>query len=89
MYRNYIKIAARNLLKQKVYSLINIFGLAIAIALIIIVVNAAFTGALLPFLLRRIQIDPAVATSPFITTVNDVLGLVIYFGTITLFLRWF
>jgi len=37
MFRNYIKIAARNLFKQKVYSFINIFGLAIAIAVCILI----------------------------------------------------
>lgn len=37
MFRNYIKIASRNLLKQKVYSFINIFGLAIAIAFCILI----------------------------------------------------
>jgi len=37
MFRNYIKISARNLLKQKVYSFINIFGLAIAIAICILI----------------------------------------------------
>jgi magnesium transporter len=62
-------------------------GFAISIALIIVVLNAALTGALLPFLLRRINVDPAVATSPFITTTNDILGLLIYFGTISIFLR--
>ena len=37
MFRNYVKIAARNLFKQKVYSFINIFGLAIAIAFCILI----------------------------------------------------
>lgn len=63
-------------------------GITIAVSLILVVVTAAITGALLPFLFRKANIDPAVATSPFITTTNDILGLLIYFGTISLYLRW-
>jgi len=42
----------------------------------------------LPFLLKRFNIDPAVATSPFISMSNDILGLLIYFGVVTIFLNW-
>lgn len=66
-----------------------VMGLAIAVSLILVVLNAAMMGTLLPFVLRRLKIDPAVATSPFITTSNDILGLLIYFGTISLFLKYF
>jgi magnesium transporter len=66
-----------------------LMGLAIAVSLILVVLNAAMMGTLLPFILRRLKIDPAVATSPFITTSNDILGLLIYFGTISLFLKYF
>ncbi len=63
-------------------------GFVIALALIAVVINAAMIGTMLPFLLKRFNIDPAVATSPFISTSNDVLGLLIYFGIITLFMDW-
>jgi len=49
---------------------------------------AAFVGASIPVLLKKINIDPAIATGPFITTSNDVLGLLIYLGLITMFLPY-
>ncbi|HDL77944.1 MAG TPA: magnesium transporter [Bacteroidetes bacterium] len=64
-------------------------GFVIGLSLIIIVENAAFMGAVIPFILKKLGIDPAVATSPFITTSNDIFGLFIYFSLITLFLKFF
>lgn len=64
-------------------------GFVIALALIVVVISAALTGTILPFVLKKFNIDPAVATSPFITTSNDILGLLIYFGMITIFLNKF
>jgi magnesium transporter len=37
-------------------------------------------GTITPMVLHRMKIDPAVATGPFITTANDILGLIIYFS---------
>lgn len=64
------------------------FGLILGMAMIAVLFNAAFTGTLIPFLLKRVGVDPAIATGPFITTSNDVLGLVVYFSMITLFHQW-
>ncbi len=63
-------------------------GLVIAMALIAVVINAAMIGTTLPFLLKRFNVDPAVATSPFISTSNDILGLLIYLSVVTVFLSW-
>ena len=41
--------------------------------------TAAVFGTFIPLTLKKYKIDPALATGPFITTVNDVLGLFIYF----------
>lgn len=60
------------------------FGIVIGIALVAVLLNAALLGTLIPLFLKRIGVDPAVATGPFITTMNDILGLLIYFGIITL-----
>ncbi|MDP2208997.1 MAG: magnesium transporter [Bacteroidota bacterium] len=60
------------------------FGFAIGIALLIVVVNATVVGAVMPFILDKIKIDPAVSTGPFITTTNDALGLLIYFTSLSL-----
>ena len=49
------------------------------IALFIVVFLAAAIGASIPLLLDRIDIDPALATGPFITTSNDIISLVVFF----------
>jgi len=55
-------------------------ALIIGLSMVSIVLVANSFGALLPFLLERIKVDPAVASSPLITSVMDVLGLIIYFS---------
>ena len=64
------------------------FGLIVGIALVAVLLNAALLGTLIPLFLKRIGVDPAVATGPFITTMNDILGLLIYFGIITSASMW-
>lgn len=54
-------------------------SVTIGIALITVIVNAAIIGTFIPIFLDKKGIDPAVATGPFITTSNDVLGILIYF----------
>ena len=54
-------------------------GLAISISLIIVILFAATLGTLVPLFLHKNKIDPAIATGPFITTTNDVFGIIIYF----------
>lgn len=53
--------------------------LTVAVAVVLIVLWAAMVGALLPLVLRRLRIDPAVVSAPFITTLVDGTGLIIYF----------
>jgi magnesium transporter len=60
------------------------FGLALGISLLTVIASATVVGATIPFLLTRLKIDPAVATGPFITTSNDALGLLIYFGVLSM-----
>lgn len=48
-------------------------------SLFIVIIFAALFGTIIPLLLNRIKIDPALATGPFITTMNDIMGLFIYF----------
>lgn len=55
-------------------------GLTVSLALFTVILFAASFGALVPLVLSRYKIDPALATGPFITTMNDVLGLFIYFA---------
>jgi len=51
----------------------------VSISLFVVVIFAALFGTLIPLILNRVKIDPAVATGPFITTMNDIMGLLIYF----------
>jgi magnesium transporter len=57
-----------------------VVGLVVGLSMISIVLVANLVGILLPFLLTRFRIDPAVASSPLITTVADASGLLIYFS---------
>jgi magnesium transporter len=54
-------------------------GFVVSISLFTVIIFAAVFGTLIPLLLNKYKIDPALATGPFITTLNDVLGLFIYF----------
>jgi len=47
---------------------------------------AASVGALAPALMKRLGIDPAIASGPFVTTANDIIGIVIYMSTAIVFL---
>jgi len=64
------------------------FGLLLAAVLMLVILNASFVGAFVPVLLKKVKIDPAIATGPFITTSNDVLGLSIYLALVTTFISY-
>ncbi len=51
----------------------------VSISLFMVIIFAALFGTLIPLMLHRMKIDPALATGPFITTMNDIMGLFIYF----------
>ena len=51
----------------------------VSISLLAVIVFAALFGTFIPITLKKYNIDPALATGPFITTINDILGLFIYF----------
>ncbi|WP_114752722.1 magnesium transporter [Pleomorphovibrio marinus] len=63
------------------------FGLVVAIALFSVVILASFMGTLTPIVLDKFGINPAIASGPFITTANDLLGLGVYFTVATLLLN--
>lgn len=62
-------------------------GLTVALSLIGVVLWGTLTGSLLPFILRFLRLDPASASAPFVATLVDVTGLVIYFTAATILLR--
>jgi magnesium transporter len=66
-----------------IFNLIVSEGLAltytVSISLFVVIIFAAIFGTLIPLVLNRLKLDPALATGPFITTTNDIMGLFIYF----------
>ncbi len=62
-------------------------GAVVSISLVIVMFNSGLVGAAVPLILKRLSVDPALATGPFVTTSNDVLGLMIYLLIVTIFLR--
>ena len=56
-----------------------IIGIIVTIALISVIIIASLIGTFVPLLLDKFGIDPALATGPFITTSNDIFGILIYF----------
>jgi magnesium transporter len=54
-------------------------GLIVGVSMFFAITFAAFTGAFVPAMLIKLKLDPAVASSPFISTLNDITGLTIYF----------
>jgi magnesium transporter len=61
--------------------------LTVSLALVGVVTFGSLVGSMLPFLLRRLGFDPASASAPFVATLVDVTGLVIYFSVALLLLR--
>lgn len=54
-------------------------ALAISLSLVVVIVVAGLIGTFIPMFLHKRNIDPAIATGPFITTSNDIFGILIYF----------
>lgn len=63
-------------------------ALTVGLALLSAMVFAAAFGALVPLLLNRFKIDPAVASGPFVTASNDVMALLIYYAVTFLMVHW-
>jgi magnesium transporter len=61
-------------------------GLTVTISLISVIIIASLIGTFIPLLLDKFGIDPALATGPFITTSNDICGILIYFSIAKLIL---
>jgi len=61
-------------------------GFVIGLAMICNLIAAALGGILIPLALYRLKIDPAVASSPFVTTVTDVVG---FFSFLSIATFWF
>lgn len=62
-------------------------GMVIGLSLLGVVLWGTITGSMLPLLLKKLGADPAVSSAPFVATLVDVTGLIIYFSTAFLFLK--
>lgn len=61
-------------------------GLTVSVTLVGVVLYGTFAGAMLPILLRRLGLDPAVSSTPFVATLVDVCGILIYFSAASVLL---
>ncbi len=63
-------------------------GLVVGIAMVVAMTIASTMGTLAPAFFKKIKVDPAIASGPFVTTANDITGILVYFGVATLFLKY-
>ncbi len=63
-----------------------IIGLLVGAAILVSIFVATISGSFIPLFMHKMKIDPAVASGPFITTLNDVISVIIYLGLATLFI---
>ncbi len=61
-------------------------GLSVSVSLVFVVLWGTLSGSMIPFLLKKAGLDPATASAPFVATLVDVTGLIIYFSIAALFL---
>lgn len=61
-------------------------ALSVSVSLVFIVLWGTLSGSLIPFILRKVNLDPATASAPFVATLVDVTGIIIYFSIATFFL---
>lgn len=61
-------------------------GLVVGASLLITLIIGTLAGTVIPLILYKFKVDPAVASGPLITTINDILSLLIYFGIATIFI---
>lgn len=74
------------LIKQKTVLFAFAVSGCIGMALIAAMMISGFTGAMIPIIFKKMKIDPAVASGPLISTINDLVGVVVYYGLAWIFL---
>ena len=60
----------------------------VSLSMVLVSIMSAVVGTTIPILFDKFNIDPAVASGPFITTINDIFGLVVYFMIATSLLHY-
>ncbi|GAE32592.1 magnesium transporter [Halalkalibacter hemicellulosilyticus] len=66
-----------------------ILGFIIGVSLFVTILFSTLSGTIIPLLIHKLKIDPVVASGPFITTINDIIGLFVYFSIATSLLHYF
>jgi magnesium transporter len=62
-------------------------GVVVGVSMFLAITIAAATGILMPIIFRRLNIDPAIAAGPFVTSANDITGLLVYLGLATALMK--
>jgi len=65
-----------------------VLGFLVGMSILVTIIVATLAGSLVPLLMHRLKIDPAVASGPFITTISDIISILIYFSMATLFMSY-
>lgn len=66
----------------------SILGLVVGSSLFLTLIIGTLAGTIIPFILAKLKVDPAVASGPLITTLNDIFSLSVYFGTASIFISY-
>lgn len=65
-----------------------ILGLVVGSSLLLTLIIGTLAGTVIPLILYRLNVDPAIASGPLITTLNDIFSLITYFGIATMFINY-
>lgn len=65
-----------------------VFATILATSMFLVINNATVLGALVPLIFKRLNIDPALAAAPLVSTTNDIIGLLIYLSITTIILTF-
>lgn len=65
-----------------------ILAIIVGGSLTIAMTVGTLVGSMIPLVMNKLKIDPAVASGPFITTINDIVSMLIYFGLATSFMSY-
>lgn len=82
----FLRIFIGHLFGQNLTEFWYLIGIAVSISLVFVVTWGTFSGSMIPFILKRLKLDPATASAPFVATLVDVCGLLIYFSVSTFLL---
>jgi magnesium transporter len=75
----FLRVAMWNVFSREEQAHWPLVGLTVGVALVGVVMWGTITGSMLPLLLKRVGLDPATSSAPFVATLVDVTGLIIYF----------